>query len=55
MEAKNITIKYISRTFGVAPGTVTRWLNLHSEPHPAMQKALLEELEKLPDEDKMTA
>ena len=46
MEEKNLSIRDISRIAGTSIGTVSRWLNGHSAPHPAMMRALLRELEK---------
>lgn len=45
MADKNLSLHDIAQIAGTAPGTVTRWLNLHSAPHTAMMRVLLRKLE----------
>lgn len=45
MTDKNLSLHDIAQIAGTASGTVTRWLNFHSAPHPAMMRALLRQLE----------
>lgn len=47
MKEKNLNIWDIAKIAGCAPGSVSRWLNLHSAPHQNMQTVLLKDLEKI--------
>ena len=46
---KGLSIEDITRMFGVSTPTVQRWIDGINEPHPALQRACLRELRKVPD------